>query len=379
MLVFATVAALVLSQEWNMGYGELIPYATPGFIAFAIFALPSGWLADRWSRQGMMAIFFIGIGLASSATALAQTPLQIGIGLFAIGVFAAIYHPVGIALVVEGRTQVGIPLAINGIFGNLGVACAALITGFLIDNTGWRSAFVWPGILSVAIGLAYLQLVILKNDRRTPATTDLEHVRTPPELVLNRHMLVRIFIIVFFSTAIGGLIFQSTTFSLPKVFDERLSDLAGSATMIGWFAFIVLAIAAMGQLIVGYLIDRHPIRYIFMGVALIQAALFAIMPGLTDWEALAVSMIFMLAVFGQIPINDTLVSRITKSEWRSRVFALRYIVTFSATASSVPFIAWVYERWGFDTLFIVLAFAAALIFSAVALLPALSASAVPAE
>ncbi len=155
LLVFATAAALTLARDWGMGYAELIPYATPGFIAYALFTWPSGWLADRWSREGMMTIFFIGIGLSSAATALAQSPLQISAGLLFIGIFAAIYHPVGIAMVIEGRTRTGIPLAINGIFGNLGVASAALITGVLIDNSGWRAAFVWPGLLSVAIGIGY--------------------------------------------------------------------------------------------------------------------------------------------------------------------------------------------------------------------------------
>ena len=144
MLVFATVAALRLTNEWGMTYSELIPYATPGFIAFGVFAIPAGWLADKWSREAMMSIFFVGIGLSSIFTALAQTPIQIGIGLFAIGVFAAIYHPVGIAMVVHGREKTGVPLAVNGIFGNMGVAVAALLTGFLIDTAGWRSAFV-PG------------------------------------------------------------------------------------------------------------------------------------------------------------------------------------------------------------------------------------------
>ena len=117
MLVFATVAALRLTTEWNMSYAEVIPYATPGYIAFGIFAIPAGWLADKWSKEGMMTIFFIGMGLSTFFTAMASTPLQIGIGLFMIGVFAAIYHPVGIAMVVHGREKTGVPLAINGIFG----------------------------------------------------------------------------------------------------------------------------------------------------------------------------------------------------------------------------------------------------------------------
>ena len=84
-LIFATVAALALYREWGVGYAELLAYATPGFLAFGLFSLPAGWLADRWSRDGMMVVFFIGIGLASIATSFASTPLQIAVGLFVIG------------------------------------------------------------------------------------------------------------------------------------------------------------------------------------------------------------------------------------------------------------------------------------------------------
>ena len=377
MLVFATAAALALSQDWGMSYAELVPYATPGFVAFAVFALPAGWLADRWSREGMMAIFFIGIGLASAATALAETPLQMGAGLFAIGLFAAIYHPVGLALVVEGRRRTGVPLAVNGVYGNLGVASAALITGFLIDNAGWRAAFVWPGLLSVALGFAYL--VLVARPARRPAAATGAKKAPAAELALDRRTLTRVFAIIFFSTAMGGLIFQSTTFSLPKVFDERLPALAASATGVGWYAFAVFAVAAVGQLIVGHFVDRYPVRFVFAAVAATQALLLFLMPGLTDWAALVVALIFMLAVFGQIPINDVLVGRITKSEWRSRVFALRYIVSFSVTASAIPLIAWVHGAWGFDRLFLLLAAAAAAIFLAVALLPALRTAPAAAE
>ena len=169
MLVFATVAALTLAHEWDIRYADLIPYATPGFVAFGLFSLPAGWLADRWSREGMMLVFFIGIGTAAVLTALADTPLQIGFGLFVIGIFGAIYHPVGLAMVVQGRTKTGMPLAVNGVFGNLGVGCAALITGFLIDQTGWRSAFVWPGVVCVVIGFAYALFLLRTRQLRASA------------------------------------------------------------------------------------------------------------------------------------------------------------------------------------------------------------------
>ena len=317
----------------------------------------------------MMAVFFIGIGISSAFTAMAETPLQIGIGIFAMGVFAAIYHPVGIPLVIHGRERTGIPIAINGIYGNLGVASAALITGFMIDNGGWRSAFVWPGLVSVATGVAYTWLVwpqltaIRERAPRKDAKAPLE------QSFADRSTLVRMFTIVMITTALGGIVFQSTTFALPKIFDERLAGIAVSATLVGWYTFLAFALAALAQLVVGYMLDNHSLRMVFLVVAASQAAFLAMMPGLQDWTALVVAVAFMLAVFGQIPINDVLVGRITRSEWRSRIFACRYVVTFSGVAVAIPMISWVHANWGFDILFWVLAATALLITTAVLMLP----------
>jgi len=378
MLIFATAAALTLSRDWGMSYGELIAFATPGFIAYAVFTLPAGWLADRWSREGMMAVFFLGIGAASAFTALAETPVQMAVGLSVIGMFAAIYHPVGIALVVHGRQRTGVPIAINGIFGNLGVAAAALITALFIDHADWRAAFVWPGLFSIAMGVAYLFIVAGRSAEAQESARPESEGRAAP-MLFDRATVIRVLLIFFTTSSLGGLVFQSTTFTLPKVFDEQLGDLAVSASDVGWFAFLVLAVAAVGQLIVGYLVDRLPVRRIFMIVAVLQVSLFAIMPGLTGWQALVVAIAFMFAVFGQIPINDVLIGRVTHSAWRSRVYALRYMINFSIIASSVPLIAWIYSGWGFDTLFVLLAITASGILIAASLLPVLRFAAAPAE
>ena len=367
MLIFATVAALTLAVEWNMDYAALIPYATPGFVAFGLCAIPAGWLADKWSREGMMVIFFIGIGASGVLTALVQTPLQIALGLTLIGVFAAIYHPVGIALVVQGRKSTGVPLAINGIFGNMGVACAALLTGWFIDNAGWRAAFIVPGIVSVAIGLGYWAFIRGWRDDTSGQIDKRPSGKNPTHI--DRRILIRVFSIIFFTTAVGGLTFQSTTFSLPKVFDERLQDLAGTATMIGWYAFLVFSVAAFAQLVVGWLVDRYSVRTVFAWVAFIQIVSFAFMVQLDGTAALVVAIAFMLVVFGQIPINDVLVGRITRSEWRRRVYAFRYIITFTVSSTAVPLIAWIHANWGFDVLFGVLAVAATFIFTAALMLP----------
>jgi len=367
MLVFATVAALRLNSEWSMSYAELIPYATPGFIAFGVCAILAGWIADKWSREGMIVVFFIGIGISSMLSGLANNPLQIAIGLTLIGIFAAIYHPVGLAMVVQDRDKTGMPLAVNGVFGNLGVASAALLTGYLIDTAGWRSAFYLPGVLSIMIGICYWIFVSRERPVGDDPVIKTRQQTTAP--VIPHATLIRVFAIIFFTTAIGGLIFQSTTFALPRIFAERLSDFAVNATQVGWYAFLVFSLAALAQLLIGYLVDHHSLRMVFATVALLQAVFFYLMTHLQGLAALLLSIAFMFVVFGQIPINDVLVGRMARSEWRSRAYALRYVVTFSVMASAVPLIGWLHANGGFARLFSVLAVAAALIFCATLLLP----------
>ncbi len=363
-LIFATAAALALTGEWNLGYAELIPYATPGFIAFGLFTLPAGWLADKWSREGMMAVFFVGIGASAVATAFAQDPVQIAIGLIAIGIFAAIYHPVGIALVVEGREKTGIALAVNGVFGNLGVASAALITGFLIDLINWRWAFALPGLIALASGLVYTVFILRTRHERSVAAKKAVDTATLP-----RATAQRVFTVVLVATAIGGLIFQSVTFAMPKILDERLADLAQSATQIGWYTFVVFAVASMAQLLVGTLLDHYSARLVFAATSALQAVLFWMMRGLDGGIALVAAVAFMFAVMGQIPITDVLVGRLARGPWRSRVYSVKYVVSFAVSATAVPLIAALYGVGGFDQLFVVLAASAALIFLAVLFLP----------
>jgi MFS family permease len=366
-LVFATVAALALHREWGLGYADLLKYATPGFLAFGLFALPAGWLADKWSREGMMAVFFVGIGIASIVTGFARTPLEIAIGLFIIGVFAAIYHPVGLALVVEKWKNTGMRIAVNGVWGNLGVASAALITGYFIDHGGWRIAFFVPGAISIVLGLAYAVLMWREITTPRPRTISSGAAKTVPADL--KALLFRVSMIVLLTTAVSSIVFQSTTFALPKVFDERLGGIAASATFIGQLAFLVFALASMGQLIVGHFLDRLGPRTVFITAAAIQVVFFAVMPGLVDWWALLCAMAFMLAAFGQIPINDYMIGRLAEGEWRARVYGARYVVSFTALAATLPLIAFVYENWGFDALFRVLAVSAAIILCAVIMLP----------
>jgi MFS family permease len=345
MLIFPTVV-IALAPEFGRSYGEMLGLSFGGFLAFGAGSLPAGWLGDRWSRRGMMIVFFCGIGLASIATGLAGSPAMIAAGLTAIGLFAAIYHPVGIAMLVVDPARIGRDLGINGVYGNLGVAFAALIAGGLTWAIGWRAAFIVPGIVAVGLGIAFAALV-------PPEYKGSGRGRTVARL--DQRTMVRIFGVLLVATVCGGVIFNATTIAMPKIFDERLTGLTHTTFGVGAFVCAVYVLAAMAQLCVGQLIDRYPLRNVFLPVAGFQAPLLLLAVSLQDWAMLAVAFGMMFFIFGQIPINDAMIARYTDEGWRSRVYAVRYVVSFGASSLSVPLVALTRDATGgFERLFLVL-------------------------
>ena len=367
MLIFPT-AVLALAPGWGMSYGEALALGTAAFVMFAAGTLPSGWLGDRWSRPHMMTIFFIGIGVSAVITGLATGPITLAIGLGLVGLFASIYHPVGTALVVQSATRSGRALGINGVYGNMGVAGAALITGALTEFLGWRAAFVLPGLLSIITGLLFVRAV--RSADPAPAESS-----TKAAAKVARPGQIRVFMVVGIGALLGGIVFNGTTIALPKVFEARLTDLADSVAMIGLLVSIVFAIAAFAQIGVGNLLDRFGARAVLPLIVAPQAVFLALAAQAWGWSALLVAMPMMLLVFGQIPIGAWLVGHYTAARWQSRVFALTYVLSLGVSAVVVPLLAWLHERTGsFEVAFFLFAGAAGIIAVSALLLPKLAAA-----
>jgi MFS family permease len=351
MLVFPT-AVVALGREWGRPYAELLPLALGGFIAFGAFAIPAGWLADHWSRYRTMVIFYFGIGASLFLTGFAQSPWHIAAGLTLTGAFAAIYHPVGIAMLVANPERMGRVLGWNGLWGNLGLAAAALFTGALVDFAGWRAAFFVPGLACVAAGIGFLLLVSDPGKAKRASRGIGLHV--------DNRTMGRIFAVLLVATACGGIIFNSTTVSMPKVFDERLQALTQTNFGIGVLVAVVYTVAAFAQVAMGALIDRFELRRLMVGVALAQIPLLALAANLQGWAMLGAAVLMMLAVFGQIPLNDAIVGRYCADEYRARVLAVRYVVSLGVAAVAVPLIAVLHRtEGGFGNVFMVLSALAA--------------------
>jgi MFS family permease len=363
MLIFPT-AVLAISKEWGLSFSQLLPLSLPAVAIFGLGALPAGWLADRWSRRGMMAVFFFGIGAASVMAGLAQNAWQLGAALALIGVFAAIYHPVGIAMLTIGTPRLGWTLGVNGVWGNLGLGIAALVTGLIVQFFDWRVAFIVPGVASIGLGFAYL--AASRGATNAASAKKGASVKIPPEL------MKRLVIVFLVAVVCNGLLFHATTVSMPKLFDERLRGvLDGDAGLgaIGAIIAVVYLIAAMAQLLVGSLIDRISLRTALLGVVALQAPLFLLAMSGSGWGLVAAAIGIMFFVFGQIPINDAMVARYTSDRWRARAYGLRYVASFLGSAGAVMLVSTLHAGGGFSQVFLALAGVALTALAAAMLLP----------
>ena len=261
---FYFVIVVTLEEVWALPYADLLELWTIGALLIGLAALPAGWLADRWSAPGMMAIMFIGLGAASIVCGFSDGTTALWLGLTALGLFAAIYHPVGIAWVVRSASKRGKALGINGIFGSLGIASSALVAGALIDGFGWRAAFILPGAVSVVTGLALVYFL---------ATGRIEDVAVDqtPDQPSSRADRIRAFLLLMFSMFCIGIVFQSTQAALPKLFDLRLGSWLGEGALgVGALVAALYTVGGVMQYFGGHVADRVNVKRIYMAGLLLQ-------------------------------------------------------------------------------------------------------------
>jgi MFS family permease len=344
--------AVVIGMEviFNRPYDEMIALSTGAFVAFGVFSIPAGWLADRWSRRNMIALFYFGCAASLAGAGLSPSPLWLAAAMFFIGMFAAIYHPVGMAMLLDVSKARPRTLAFNGVCGNLGVTLAAGVSTTLAAWFNWRAAFLAPAVLCLAAGIAFLALV--PDDRSGKARRN-----TAASVVLSPRATAVLFGSYMVISLTGGLTFNTALIALPKLLDERMGD-GASLMAVGWLATGIFLCGGLAQLAMGRLLERTQPHLLFAAVATVQfigMVWAAYATGAALVAALAVS---IAAIYGQTTVGDIVIARYVADAWRGRVYAVRYFLSFISSGIAVQLIAQLYGRGGFDLVLGAIAFAA---------------------
>ncbi|WP_019644839.1 MFS transporter [Novispirillum itersonii] len=337
------VVALVLPTVFGMPYEAVLPLILGGKVLTGLAAPLAGWLADRWGTLTLMGIYFFGMGLAIIATGLSQTPWQMAAALAAWGLFAAIYHPVGIAWVISASARQGKALGVNGVFGSLGPALGAVMAGALIDGFGWRAAFMVPGLALLVTGVLFTQAA---RAGRIPAGEGRRRDGAAAADGTAPDGWQRAFVLLALSMVCGGLIYQSTQAALPKLFEERAVGDALSGGLLGDGAFgpglavmLVYGFAAVMQVACGVLADRYPLKWVYLGTLMLQAPLLALATLASGLPLLGAVMLMVMLNTGSFPAENALIARFTPSRWRGTVFGGKYLLSFGISSLGVPMVA----------------------------------------
>jgi len=361
MLVFAK-AAYDAGRHFGMSYEEIIVYGVAGFVLFGGMAPVAAQMADRYSRSLMMVVYHCGIGIAAVLAGLAQSVWQLGAAIGLIGVFAAIYHPVGIAMLIKSNRSIGFRLGINGVFGNMGVAAAPLIIGLLLTVGDWRLCFIASGLFCIGYGVVFILALV---EEAAPAGKTKSKMATgfaPGWKIALGSMLL--------STASGGFIFGAMTFVVPRYFEISLPNVSTSVAITGLLASIVYAAASFSQIGVGWLIDRVAPKWVLFSIGVGQVIFVALAARFTDYALFFAMLVAMCFVFGQIPITDTILSRYVPDNWRARVLSVKFMVNLTIGATVLPICGAILQS-GYEmaALFSVMSILAVFVVIAGALLP----------
>lgn len=352
LLIFAT-AVSAIAAEFGVGrWEDMMPYTVGAFVMFGLGSIPAGRLGDLWGRRQMMLVFFFGMGLSAIGVALTQTPMQMGIALTVLGVFSAIYHPVGIPMLVQKAERPGLTIGVNGLAGNLGIAMAALSTSFLVAWQGWRMAFIVPAVVSILCGILFAWRA--PNETSAPAKKKFTVVQLP------KHLAWRTFAVMVATSTTTSLLFNITTNGNTQLLAERLDGLVNDPTRLGMLLAMIYAVASLAQLVVGRLLDWLPVKPLFFGVLFLQIVSFALASQTTGWVWYVAAIGYMVMVFAAIPFSDTMVVRYIDDAMRSRVSGTRIAISFGISSLAVYSLGPFVKASGFTQLMVAASCVAAL-------------------
>ena len=335
---FYFVIVLAIEDDWNFSYDELINLWLLGSLLVGLGSIPAGWLSDRWSRSGMLAIMFIGLGTSSILCGLSNNKFSLMINLSALGLFCSIYHPAGISWVVNTSKETGKALGFNNIFGGVGIGLGAFSSGLIIDMYNWNYAFIFPGLISIIIGIGlFLHIYQGKISFKNIIS---DKFNDNPE----QNQLLKIAIIMLISITCMSFVYQILQSSLPKVIDIRLAEkLDFGASQIGLIVSFIYIVSGLMNYIGGILADKYPEKNIYLIGILGQWILLFFIFSLSNYFLIIISLFIVAFNSSILPAENLLLAYFSPQKHQSLVYGIKFIVSFAIAPIALFLISTSYE------------------------------------
>jgi MFS family permease len=350
MLVFPAIV-LPLAARVNLDMATVLGFSFWMYLLFGITALPWGLVADRWGAAALMVLFYAGAALAGLAAAVwIDSPVGLTLALAVLGLFSGIYHPAGLGLISKEMTRISLGMGYNGMFGNLGLASAPLLTGLVNWLWGVRAAYlVVCGLNICGLVLIFVFSLPLSRHETTAGAEE-------------KNGLLGAFMILLVAMMLGGIAYRGATVILPAYFELKnhlifqwLTAVSGGtlsknlvATSVAAFIYLV---GMLGQYTGGRVADRYrpAICYIVFVAVTIPAA---IGMGLaSDLPLVALAVVYFFFLLGIQPIENTLVARYTPKRLRHSAFGTKFVLTFGVGSLAVKMVATIEAAAGVETVF----------------------------
>jgi len=367
MLVFPAVL-LPLSAQFGMNMVETLALSFWMYLLFGVTALPWGLLADKIGPRPLLALFHLGAALCGVLAAInISDPLLFSLSLAGIGLFSGIYHPVGLGWIAKEVENTSRGMAINGMFGNLGLASAPLLAGTVNYFWGATAVYFVLAIVNVSgLGLLYL----VKNGKHTFVSNkkkeDTKSTLAP-------------FLVLLVCMMLGGIVYRAVSVTMPAYFELQnqnlyaaFMNLAGESGSPNVFATIITStiylVGMAGQYFGGKVGEKIDLGkgYLIFHLITIPAAIAMAMT--SNIPLVVFAMVHSFFLLGMQPIENTLVARLSPPNLHSTAYGLKFILTFGVGALSVSMVAGVKEVFGFSAVYLALAGVSGILVCAIILL-----------
>ena len=367
MLVFPAVV-IPLTAGMNMTMAEVLGVSFWMYLLFGLTALPWGLAADRWGAKPLLILFYLGSGLAGLGAAIwIGSPGRLGGALAALGFFSGIYHPAGLGLISKEMQRVSVGMGYNGMFGNLGLATAPLITGVVNWLWGPQAAYLFLGGLNFCGFFLLLIFPISKYGHSQNVVTDQDNGN------------LGAFLILLVAMMLGGIVYRGATVILPAYFELK------NQQIFQWLAFtvssglsknlvatsltsIIFLVGMLGQYTGGRIGERYAPKYGYLVFHILTIPVAFLMALTGNIPLVGLGVIYFFFLLGMQPIENTLVANYTPRRLHHSAYGIKFVLTFGVGALAVKMVAYIEAMAGIEAVFPALGVTSLILVAVIALL-----------